>query len=224
MTETRKRVAKTTRRSALRDEPPYEQRAQTSDSLGLNASGLVRRRSEPPSREGRSVTNANSLRDALAQSVGKLAVLRLELSMRTERVREAREQFEKSIAEDLLAVARAKAAVEAEEASVRGMALVEFANTQDAKPATGVSVVQSKRFTVDEVEGFKWAKAHGLCLIPESLDVKAAQKMASVTPLPFVTVTLEPSVRIATDLFKAIDDAIAECNAETDGGSNAAAA
>lgn len=151
---------------------------------------------------------SESLRESLAAAVGKLAVLREAVAQRTERIKAARAGFEQTITHELLALESDKRALEAEESAVRGMALVEYETTGEKKPAVGVSVVLTKKFAIDEAAGLTWAKGHGMCLIPESLDVKAVQKMATVTPLPFVTVTEEPSVRIASDLAKAIDESI----------------
>lgn len=153
---------------------------------------------------------SESLRDSLAASIGKLAVLREAVAQRTEKIRQARAGFEATITHELLALEAEKRALEAEESAVRGMALVEYEMSGDKKPAAGVSVVLTKKFAIDEAAGLTWAKHHGMCLLPESLDVKAVQKMATVTPLPFVTVTEEPSVRIASDLAKAIDAVIQE--------------
>lgn len=151
-----------------------------------------------------------TVRDSLSASIGMLAVLREAVAQRTEKIKQARMGFEETIQHELLALEETKRALEAEESAVRGMALVEYEMTGDKKPAVGVSVVLTKKFAIDDVAGLKWAKDHGMCLIPEALDVKAVQKMATVTPLPFVTVTEEPSVRIASDLTKALDAAIAE--------------
>lgn len=49
-----------------------------------------------------------------------------------------------------------------------------------------------------------------MALIPESVDLKALRKIATVQALPFVTVTERPSVRISTDLAKALDGAAQE--------------
>lgn len=147
-----------------------------------------------------------SLSESLAVSVGTLAVLRESVKQRTEKIAAARKGFDATIADDLQKLEADKRALEAEESAVRGIALVEYENTGTKAPATGVMVVMTKEYAIDEVAGFAWAQAHGLCLIPAQLDKKAAQKMATVQPLPFVTVTEVPSVRIASDLTKAMQE------------------
>jgi len=107
---------------------------------------------------------------------------------------------------DLTALANAKTGVADLEAEVRALALVVHDTTQDAKPCPGVSIVQTKEYAIDEAQGLAWAISTGLCLIPQSLDVKAVKKFASAVALPFVTVTETPSVRIASELLAAFSE------------------
>jgi hypothetical protein len=144
----------------------------------------------------------------LRSHVERLALLREEVKQRREAIEAKRAAFDATIADDARNLEACKRAVEAAEADVRGLTLVAHETTGNAKPSAGVSVVITKDYTVDEAAGFAWAKTTGLCLVPESLDVKAVKKLATVQALPFVTVQEVPAVRIATDLTKALADAV----------------
>ena len=146
----------------------------------------------------------------LTAHVIQLASLRDEVAQREATIKAARAAFESTIAFDVDALAEIRRGVEHVEAEVRGLALIEHDRSGDAKPAPGVSIVLTKEYTVDEAAGLAWAQSTRLCLIPESLDVKGIKKLATVQALPFVTVSERPSVRLATDLAKALTGATAE--------------
>lgn len=143
---------------------------------------------------------------SLTARVVQLATTREELAQRMAGVAEKRKAFDATVADELAAIEGTKRRLEAEEAEVRGLALIVAEQTGNKKPAPGVEVVTTKQYDVDEKAAFEWAKVTGMALIPESVDVKAIKKIATVQSLHFVTVSEVPSVRLATDLTKALND------------------
>ena len=143
---------------------------------------------------------------ALHDYVQKLALLREEVAQRSEQIRKERATFDTSIADQTGKLEAIERACEAADADVRGLALVAYETQGTKAPAAGVSVVMTKDFAIDEAAALVWAKASNMCLVPESVDLKAVKKIATVQSLHFVTVTETPSVRIATDLAKALND------------------
>lgn len=148
-----------------------------------------------------------TMADDVKRHALKLATLRHELAMRDDAVKAARRGFEDTIAEQLRNLEALKREIEVTEGTVRALALVVHQTEGHTKPCPGVSVVVGKEYEVDEAAALTWAKTTRMCLVPEAVDLKAIKKMAAVTELPFVTVTEKPSVRIATDLLKALDGA-----------------
>lgn len=146
---------------------------------------------------------------SLRAHVERLALLREEAAQRADAIKAKRAAFEATIAEDVAGLSLTTRETEEVEAAVRGLTLVAHETTGNAKPCAGVSVVMSKEYDIDDAAGLEWARATTMCLVPESLDVKAVKKMASVTALPFVTVREVPSVRIASDLPKALGEVVA---------------
>lgn len=144
----------------------------------------------------------------LTAHVVALATIRAEVEARAARVKEARDGFELVIALDVKALNAAKAELAEAEATVRALALVAHEMTKDKKPAPGVSIIDETTYTIDPVKGFAWAKEKGMCMIPESLDVKAVEKLATVQKLDFVTITKAPAVRIAKDLTTALQEVV----------------
>ena len=103
---------------------------------------------------------------------------------------------------DLIDMAAMAAADETQaERTVRALALSEFEATGIKAPCQGVSIVLTKALSYDKAEATKWAlTAMPDLVIPAQVDVKAFDKIARTAPLPFVTITETPSVRIATAL------------------------
>ncbi len=148
-----------------------------------------------------------SLTDAIRTSLGKLRILRESAAQRAERLKAARAAFEQTLADEMQKLEAEKRAIEAEESAVRGMALVEYDGREDKtnkEISAGVSIAIESSISYDAGSALAWAKEKGMCLKPESLDVKAFEKIAKVTPLPFVECVETPTVRIAADLSKAL--------------------
>lgn len=140
----------------------------------------------------------------LPECVVRLAELRRQYAEQSATIKAAREAFDATIAGDIALSNLTKQALEATEAEVRGLAQITYDRDQNAKPTPGISIVQEKVYTINETAAFAWAKETKLCLLPEALDVKALKKLATVQPLPFVLISEMPSVRIASDLDKAL--------------------
>ncbi len=142
--------------------------------------------------------------DQIRELIAKVALQREEAQQRRALIASKREAFETSIEHDTAALKALQLAVDANEETLRLMAVAHYGATEERKPAPGVEVVITKRVDIDRDAGLKWATDHGLFLIPASLDVKAVEKAAKVTPLPFVTLVDVPAARIASDLTKAL--------------------
>ena len=141
---------------------------------------------------------------ALIDRVRALATDRSTLATLQAEMKAKQEAFENETRELRTKINQAKDDVVAGEIIVRTRGIELYSATQDKKPVPGVEIKLKKSYTVDQAAGLAWAIAKDMCLIPASLNVEAVKKLASVQPLPFVTVVDEPTVQIATDLAKAI--------------------
>lgn len=147
-------------------------------------------------------TNATLLERVRVLAAQRAAAAQLAALLKAEQ-----EAFDAKHADLIAGIQQACAAVNDSELMVRTLAVDAYnANPDDKAPAPGIGIRVTKNYTVDEKAGLVWAKQAGMCLIPESLDVKAVKKIAAATPLAFVTVTEEASATIATDLEKALAD------------------
>lgn len=112
-----------------------------------------------------------------------------------------RAAFDGTHTELIEAVAREKQAVADAELMLRSLVGAHYDMTGEKKPVAGVEVKErTKRTITDRAAALAWARQSGMALIPEDVDEKAVLKIASVTPLPFVTVTTEPQVNIDSTL------------------------
>ena len=93
-------------------------------------------------------------------------------------------------------------ACDAAEERLKEMTLDAYRATSDKHPAPGVDVRIVRTLFYLAQPALEWAKAHGLAL---QLDTKAFEKIAKVTPLPFVTITEVPQATIAQDLSEFVD-------------------
>lgn len=90
------------------------------------------------------------------------------------------------------------------ERNVKALAEAAYRATGDVMPAPGITVKLVTKLRYSAAEAFAWARDTHMALIPEQLDVKAFEKIAKATTLPFVTTETEPKVTIASDLDKAL--------------------
>ena len=144
------------------------------------------------------------LRDSLAAAVMRLAVLREEEKQRSDALRAKRDAFEATLAEDLRLLRDSTEERTACEIDVRVLATTIHAASGEKKVSAGVDVIVAHDYIIDEPAGLAWAREKQMCLVPESLDIKAVKKLATVQELPFVRREDKPQVRIATDLPKAL--------------------
>ena len=91
-----------------------------------------------------------------------------------------------------------------QEEAVRAAALAYYAATGAAKPTPGVEVRTFAVLDYDDAAALVWAKEKQMALIPEQLDARAFEKIASVTALDFVERREKSRALIATDLDKAL--------------------
>lgn len=101
----------------------------------------------------------------------------------------------------------AQARVEEAENALRALTLAHYKATREAKPTAGVDVRIRKGLRYAVENALAWARGAKMATIPEQLDVKAFEKIASVTDLDFVEKTETPMVFIASDLDKALGGA-----------------
>lgn len=137
---------------------------------------------------------------SLRAHVERLAQCREDAERAEMLLAEERKQFDMEHAALIGIVKARRVAVDEADAAVRGLALIAHDQTGTKAPADGVKIVTRKNYEIDEVAGLAWARQTQMCLVPESLDVKAVKTLASVQALPFVRVEDVPSVQIASDL------------------------
>lgn len=138
---------------------------------------------------------------ALAQRV---ADARREKAQLDAHVKAAREEFAAANAELFAQQNAAAAALTAAEHELRALAEATYKTTGDKKPAPGVAIKVGQALVYDASQALAWAQQSGLALVPESLDVKAFEKIAKATALPFVRYEEKPAVTLATDMDKAL--------------------
>ena len=137
------------------------------------------------------------LMHTVADARRKSLALRAELHLR-------QTEFDAAHA-DLIAAVKSSGEVVALAENVAEAALVgHYRRTGKLSPTPGGSVKLYVVLSYLPGAALGWAKEKQMALIPEQLDVKAFEKLAKVTPLPFVTITKEPKAAIASDLDKAL--------------------
>ena len=100
---------------------------------------------------------------------------------------------------------KAAAEVVALTENLAGAALVaHYRRTGEIAPTPGGAVKLFTVYTYDPANALAWAREKQMALVPEQLDVKAFEKIAKATPLPFVQVGQEPRAAISADLDKAL--------------------
>ncbi len=141
---------------------------------------------------------------AFIEQVRELAAKRQRFATLAARVKATREQFEATLAADLLELAEERDAVAAAEAGLRSLAVAHFQSTGAKNDVPGVAIKLIKEIDVDEDAAFVWAKEKQLAILPERLDLPAIEQMAKVMPLPFVTIREVPRADLSKDLDKAL--------------------
>lgn len=91
---------------------------------------------------------------------------------------------------------RIEGEIAAAEADVKSLARAHYDATKDKAPMKGVTIKEFDVLVYDPAQAFAWAQEKKMALVPESLDAKAFEKIAAVTPLSFVARKKEPQVQI----------------------------
>ena len=143
-------------------------------------------------------------REQLQEQVQRVAEARRQLLDRQRVIAEAREAFDRAHAVAIAAVKESATLVDASEDALRGLTLAYYSATGEKKPVAGVEVKEKTSILYDRAEAFSWAQVSGLAVTPAALDVKAFEKIAKATPLPFVQTVTEPQAQIASDLDKVL--------------------
>ena len=143
-------------------------------------------------------------REQLQEQVQRVAEARRAMEVHQKYLAERREVFDRENALTISAIKHAAENVNATEEALRALTLAHYATTGEKKPTPGVEVKEKTSILYDRAEAFSWAQVSGLCVTPPSLDVKAFEKIAKATPLPFVQTVTEPQAQIATDLDKVL--------------------
>lgn len=152
-----------------------------------------------------STTDSSPAFADLASRVADLARLRSGLAKSKALLKERRESFETENAGLIEYITKVQEPiVAAAETAVKAVALSLYNENGEKKLSEGVEVKVFKSYAIDERAALVWAKEKQLCLVPESLDLTAVRKLASVTPLPFVSISEEPKVQISSDLSKLV--------------------
>lgn len=127
---------------------------------------------------------------------------RTALATITATIRAQREAFEASIAE-LVEIQKVQQQTVAEaEVAAKAAATYVYAEKHEKKPHDGVEIKLFSTMEYDDAQALAWARETKLCLVPESLDRKAFEKVAKATELPFVRQGEEVRVQLASDLSK----------------------
>lgn len=136
----------------------------------------------------------------LAEQLREVATRRQARDEAQARVKALRAQFEADIASLVEAAqSAAQACAESEEAA-RALTVALYEATGNKAPAEGAAIRLTTKLAYDDADALAWAKQTGMALVPETIDRKALEKIAKASPLPFVTITQEPSATLASDL------------------------
>lgn len=141
---------------------------------------------------------------ALIAAMRTVVDARAEAFAATEALKLKREQFAADNAALLTHEKEKKLEVERAEANAKVLIALHYSQTKDTAPVAGATVKLFKTLRYDAARAFAWAKEKGMALVPEQLDVKAFEKIASATPIDFVTHDVEPRVQLATQLNAAL--------------------
>lgn len=138
--------------------------------------------------------------EQLQEQVRRVAELRRQEAMLGDALQEKRLAFEATIVSELSAKRGCTAMLEQAEAALKALTLAHYEQTGEKKPVVGVQVKEITALDYDKAVAFEWAKERKMAVVPESLDVKAFEKIAKATPLDFVTEIVTPRAEIASKL------------------------
>ena len=141
---------------------------------------------------------------ALIDAVRNLAATRQSKADIDAQVKASRAVWELDNAELLSAQKMVAQRESSEAAQVKALAEVAYRETQSTHLAPGVQIKLYATIAYKESDALAWAQQSKMALVPESLDVRAFERIAKAAALPFVTYTNEPRAQIASDLAAAV--------------------
>jgi hypothetical protein len=141
---------------------------------------------------------------AIEEQVKELAARRAVFATADAALKSRESAFYDSIRQETDAVALLKQQVETLELSIKASAEQMYRETGELKPCVGVVVKEFTVFDYPKADADAWTKEKGLARIPEQMDVKAFEKIAKATPLPFVTQSKEGRAQINRDLSQVL--------------------
>ncbi len=158
--------------------------------------------------------STTTLRPALRTAVERLAYAQNFRAALAEEIGILAHEFKATHAEKFAALETAKAEECTAEVDVAAVGLALFKTDPTKKKlGFGIGISERKKFTItDAAAALEFARSTKLGLVPESFDEDVLLKMASAkvdtekgtTALPFVGVTVTPSVTITNDLVGAL--------------------
>lgn len=147
----------------------------------------------------------------LEQQVRELAIRRAQADTLAAALKAKQAAFAASIAEEQAALKAAQAAVLASEEATRALAVAQYDSTPEEErtkaPIPGVGIQVGTAISYDPNDAFAWAKDTQMCLVPESLNVAAFERLVKAQPGAFAFVTLTPVTKavLAKDLSGYLD-------------------
>lgn len=145
-----------------------------------------------------------SIYDQMTAAVVRVAGARYAAEGFAHRLAAAREEFDAKHAALIEDARVAKQAVADAEATAKALGAAHFLVTGEKAPVAGLTVKERTVLTYTDADAFEFAKRTGVGLVPETYDAKSIEKVAKAMPLPFVTITTEPMVTLASDLSAAL--------------------
>ena len=141
-----------------------------------------------------------TIHDTLHTLLRDIAIARAELSATKGVLAEKEAVFREANADLFDAKSTLEARIADRESQVKALAVAMYQATGEKKPADGVQVKLFTTLNYDKEKAFHWACETGIAVMPTALDVKAFEKIAKATVIPFVTITEEPRPSIDSDL------------------------
>lgn len=138
--------------------------------------------------------------EVLRQQMREVAQRRAERDALAAEIKDARAAFEATLGDKLALLKGLNEAVAMSEDAAKKLAEAIYETTASKQPATGVQIKVQTVYEYDSDNALRWAQATGMALVPSSLDVKAFEKIAKATPIPFVAQREVPRVQLASDL------------------------
>jgi hypothetical protein len=141
------------------------------------------------------------------EKVRQLSNIRVQLASLQETLDKKKAEFEDTNSQLITTISDCKTFIVDTTDSIRKAAVAEFeaSDKSNKKMYPGVTIQATKVFNYDPEKAMAWARDHKLCIIPESLDVKAFEAQCkSKNPPECVTIDDAYKTVIDTDLSKVL--------------------